>query len=54
MPYVFQLFFDSRIQRPSGAAAHSNDSGRYLKFAPQNRPSFLNHVLMERAAGARS
>ncbi len=34
-------------------AAHSNNSGRYLKFAVQNRPSLLNHFLMKRAGYAR-
>ncbi len=35
-------------------AAHSNHSGRYWKFAPQNRPSLLNHVLTECAVYAHS
>ena len=33
-------------------AAHSNDSGRYGKFASQNRPSLLNHILTECAVYA--
>ncbi len=35
-------------------AAHSNLSGRYWKFASQNRPSLLNHVLTECAVYAHS
>ncbi len=35
-------------------AAHSNHSGRYWKFASQNRPSLLNHVLTECAVYAHS
>ena len=35
-------------------AAHSNDSGRYEKFASQNRPSLLNHIFTECAVYAHS
>ncbi len=45
--HEFWLLFTAR------GAAHSNNSGRYLKFALQNRPSLLNHVLTKRAVYAR-
>lgn len=47
-----RLETDMEIHRPANReqeiteAAHSNDSGRYCKFALQNRPSILNHILI--------